>query len=137
MYLDPPFLSGRKRSKRFANYVDTYHVLEALSQYYTYFDNWIDELSPLYKPKETYPQNKLVQPWLEPKSALKELEIILNKFEESIIVISYRNDSHLKTSELRELIEGYYKSYSYFERPHEYEVEKKAKFNDILIITNN
>ncbi|MHA2366115.1 MAG: DNA adenine methylase, partial [Candidatus Hodarchaeales archaeon] len=82
VYLDPPFLSGKKRSRRFANYVDNYHVLEALSKYYT-FEEWIDVLHPLHKPREDYPPNLFMKPWLNPSKVLTELEKVIKRFQES------------------------------------------------------
>lgn len=138
VYLDPPFIAGKKKSRKFANYLDNYHVLEAISQYYSFFYDWIDELSPLQKPKETYFSNKAIQPWLDPVTALPEFESIMELFQDSIVVLSYRNDSHVDKNQIEMIIGSYYKNYNIFEKSHIYAIKNKpSKFNDILFIAYN
>lgn len=134
VYLDPPFLAGGKKSRRFGHYVNQYHVLEALAQYHT-FEEWIDPLSPLHKPKTCYPPYEFIEPWLNPYKATSELGKVLEAFKDRTVVLSYRSDSHVEGGKIREVLESTFTRVEQFQRPHVYNITtKQARYDDVLFV---
>ncbi|OLS16552.1 MAG: hypothetical protein HeimC3_52980 [Candidatus Heimdallarchaeota archaeon LC_3] len=88
LYLDPPFISGSKRSRKYGNYFMNYHVLESLANYES-FTSWLDLNHLLKLPKQDHPLMKEIEKWLTKDLFLENLEKIISQFQESIIVFSY------------------------------------------------
>jgi adenine-specific DNA-methyltransferase len=134
VYLDPPFIAGGKRSRKSGNYFKNYHVLEALA-YYNTFSEWIDMSHTLKFPKQDHPIAKEFDNWLKKDSFLKNIEQVISRFQESIIVLSYRDDSVISVNELVTIVQSYKVKINVYKEPHLYKnSDKKKKFHDILII---
>jgi adenine-specific DNA methylase len=134
VYLDPPFIAGGKRSRKAGNYFKNYHVLEALA-YYNTFNEWIDKSLTLKFPKQDHPLLKEFDKWLEKENFLKNLELLISRFQDSRIVLSYRDDSVVSTNEFLSIFQSYKTEVKMYTEPHLYlQSEKKSRFNDILIL---
>jgi adenine-specific DNA methylase len=137
VYLDPPFISNKKkRTLKFANYIKNYHVLETLANYKD-FELLINNESRLINEKN-YDPSKEMNLWLDQnqKKWLQSFEKIINNFQSSKIVVSYRSDSLISINQLKSIL-GTYKEVEILNRPHIYNnPEKVSKFDDILIICN-
>ena len=133
LYLDPPFISNKKkRSLRFANYLKNYYVLDLLADY-NKAPTLLDLETKKFR-KEKYLPSQEMDLWLDQnqKKWLKSFESIIENFETSCIVVSYRSDSLISVSQIHEILSSY-KTVQTFQTPHMYEnSEKKAKFDDLL-----
>lgn len=137
LYLDPPFISNKKkRTLKFANYVKNYSVLELLANY----KDMESLLDPITKKLvlNNYPPAQEMDLWIDQnqKNWFKAFDAIINNFQDSIIIVSYRSDSLITSDQIKEILESY-KQVNVKETPHVYEIpEKESKFNDLLFIAN-
>ena len=124
IYIDTPYIP----QKGFlTHYRDFYHFLEGLSNYY----NWekdIDYTSKHKKLKSVY------NIWEDKKEIKNGFENLIKKFQNSIIVISYREDGIPSIDELVELLEKYNKKVSVETMNYQYVFSKKQNLKEVLII---
>jgi adenine-specific DNA-methyltransferase len=136
LYLDPPFIGGKKRISRLGNYFINYHVLEALANYPN-FSEWIDLSHSLKFPKNDHPIMKEFDKWLNKDNFLKNFEKLIARFQDSKLVLSYRDDSVITVEELLDILGLYKSNLKVFKEPHLYkDSKKKAKFNDLLVLSD-
>lgn len=83
VYLDPPYIS--KKSK--LNYLDCYHFLEGLSDY----KNWESRIDLDTKNKRLKKISN-IDNWINPDNIHLLFRKMINKYKDSIILLSYRND---------------------------------------------
>ena len=96
VYIDTPYISARGVG---VNYFDFYHFLEGIVEY----DKWpelIDHDSKHRKIKNR--RNK----WCDKNEVHKAFEELFDKFRNSLLLISYRDDGIPTTQELTEILKG-------------------------------
>lgn len=137
LYLDPPFISNKKRqSVRFANYLKNYHVVESMANYYiSNSDNIVDRMSPTKYIVKDYPAIIEMNKWIDRYTWVKSFESVIEKFQDSIIILSYRDDSYITKEIILKILNCYKKDVEMINRPHLYNTPNKiSKFNDLLFI---
>ncbi|MCA6070737.1 MAG: DNA adenine methylase, partial [Endomicrobium sp.] len=82
VYIDTPYISSKGTG---VNYIDFYHFLEGIVLY-DQWENLIDEKSQHKKIKN------MKNVWCRAKDIQNAFDIIFEKFKDSIIVLSYRDD---------------------------------------------
>jgi len=110
VYLDPPYLSLNSKNEPI-NYLKFYHFLEGLSIYPNWEDR-IDKNSPILALKEAYYENEFSR-----KNISDSIEKIFQRFNKSVIVMSYKNGGIPAIEELVKLMKKY-KSKVYFHSIH-------------------
>ncbi len=95
VYLDPPYVSA---SGAGVDYLDYYHFLEGLTDPHC----WGDRILHRYKHKPL--QGRGESPWQDPGRIASAFQAVLERFNRSIIVISYRSDGIPSADELLSLL---------------------------------
>jgi adenine-specific DNA methylase len=95
VYMDPPYLN---RSGQGVNYLDFYHFLEGLTEY----SQWPAKVTRRYKHR---PYFRRENPWNRRTTIGGAFDNALERYRDSIIVISYRADGVPSVAELFELLE--------------------------------
>jgi adenine-specific DNA methylase len=94
VYMDPPYLNARGTG---VDYLAFYHFLEGLTQY----PQWPSRITERYKHK---PYARVPSPWHGKNTILGAFDSALEKYDGSIIVISYRSDGIPSIDDLRALL---------------------------------
>lgn len=124
IYIDPPYIPQKGS---ITTYGEFYHFLNGLVDY----DNWgsnIDYLSKHKKMKSTY------SIWEDKKNIINAFEELIKKFQDSIIVISYRADGIPSIEELTFLLEKYNKKVVIKTVDYQYVLSRKKNLKEVLII---
>ncbi len=124
VYIDSPYIP-EKGSLTY--YRDFYHFLDGLTNY----EDWhqeIDYSSKHKKLKSTY------NIWEDKKNILNGFDRLLEKFKNSIIVISYREDGSPSIDEISLLLKKYNKKVKIETIDYNYVLSKKENLKEVLII---
>lgn len=97
VYLDPPYLNAKGVG---VNYYDFYHFLEGLVNY----DTWGSQIDFKSRHKRLIPKPS---PWMRPNSILSAFETVIDRHQNSIIVISYRDNGVPSRKALIDLLKYY------------------------------
>ena len=98
VYIDTPYISGNGVG---TDYLDFYHFLEGMLDY----DNWNNRILRKYKHMPI--QGKGDNPWTSKAQIFHAFEQLFEKYQDSILVVSYRNDGIPSEEELIELLRRY------------------------------
>jgi adenine-specific DNA-methyltransferase len=123
VYIDPPYISNKGGG---VDYFDFYHFLEGLVQY----DNWehlIDYNSKHLKLKAR------TNSWSDKKTIFAAFEQLFEKYKDSKLVISYRDDGIPTVAELIGLLNKIGKKVRVEHADYKY-VFSKAQSKEVLII---
>lgn len=125
VYLDPPYISGKGVA---VDYRDFYHFLEGMTDY----DHWAEQVDMKSKHRRLIRQPNI---WTDKAQIYKAFARTFEKFQDSIIVLSYRSDGIPSESELVNLVKRY-KSNIRIERyrNYQYALSKNKKSSEILLI---
>lgn len=99
VYIDTPYISSKGS---FVNYFDFYHFLEGI----TLYDEWSNLIDKKSKHKKIVNEK---DEWCNKKEIYKAFERLLDKFKDSILVVSYRDDGIPTISELVEILKKHKK----------------------------
>jgi len=124
VYIDTPYIP---KTGTLTHYRDFYHFLDGLSDY----DSWhqeIDYSSKHKKLKSTY------NIWEDKKSILQGFERLIEKFQQSILVISYRSDGIPTIQEISDILKSYGKKVRIESIDYQYVLSKKQNLKEVLII---
>lgn len=126
VYFDPPYTNNKGISVDYHNF---YHFLEGLTQYHEW-ENYLEKESKNLRLKKKY------NPWNSTDRIKSSFGKLFEKFKDSIIVVSYRNDGIPSVEELIEFIKIYgnkkkvevrvFENYKY--------VFSQSQTNEILLI---
>jgi adenine-specific DNA methylase len=94
VYIDTPYISGAGVG---VDYFDFYHFLEGLTDY----DHWHEKIN---HKKQHRPLKGERSPWSDPKRSRNAFKKLFERYAESILVVSYRNDGIPSISELHGLL---------------------------------
>ena len=123
VYLDPPYIS---KSGVGVNYFNFYHFLEGLVDY----DNWGFRIEQNSKHK----QLKTIQsPWSDKQKIYQAFDELICKYQNSIIVISYRDDGIPTIIEICNILDKYNKLYEIKYLDYKYVLSSKQS-QEVLII---
>lgn len=124
VYIDSPYIPSKGS---LTYYRDFYHFLDGLSDYYNWI-NKIDYNSKHKKLKSTY------NIWEDKKEIELGFEKLIEKFKNSTIVISYRDDGIPSINQLVEILKKNGKEVSIESINYQYVLSKKQNLKEVLII---
>jgi adenine-specific DNA methylase len=125
VYIDPPYISLKGSA---VDYQWFYHFLEGLSSY----DDWPDRLDYRSNHRRL---KKQPSEWTDKKFILAAFDRLFNKYQQSILVVSYRNDGIPAESELKDLLQKYKKNVQLEHYgPYKYALSKNLDSKEILLI---
>ncbi len=125
IYIDTPYISNKGTS---VDYLDFYHFLEGLSNY----TNWYTKVD--YKSNHRkFKHEKSV--WTDKKKIIKIFDDLFEKYQNSILVVSYRSDGIPTPEELIYLLKKYKQDVKeVFRNNYKYALSKNHESQEILII---
>jgi len=97
VYIDTPYVS---RQGVGVDYRDFYHFLEGLTMY----DDWINDIDFKSKHRRLRPQYNT---WTDKANITEAFDKLFEKFQDSILVVSYRSDGIPSEQELVSLLKEY------------------------------
>ncbi|MDR0913366.1 MAG: DNA adenine methylase [Methanobrevibacter sp.] len=125
VYIDTPYISEKGT---FVDYFGFYHFLEGL----TIYDDWENHIDYNSKHHRLKPKKNIFN---DKKQIHKGFDELFKKYEDSIIVVSYRNDGTPTENELKEILESYKSKVSIKNFGHyKYVLSKNSKSKEILYI---
>ncbi|MFW9906925.1 MAG: DNA adenine methylase [Candidatus Thorarchaeota archaeon] len=126
VYFDPPYISP---SGIGVDYRDFYHFLEGICNY----NRWEDLIDLNSKHKRL----KVVEnEWNDPKQNFKAFEKTISKFQDSKLVISYRDPGMPGIGVLRNLLLSYKNNVSLFVKKYKYVLtSKKKNVREVLLVS--
>ncbi|MFX0088154.1 MAG: DNA methyltransferase, partial [Candidatus Hodarchaeota archaeon] len=125
VYLDPPYISEKGVG---VDYQGNYHFLEGISNYFEW-EQLIDYNSRHKRLKVDSDR------WIDPKKFLDVFEETLNKFKDSIIVLSYRSPGIPSIVELKGILNSYFDKVLVHKKDYKYALTSKQKrVNEVLFV---
>lgn len=124
VYIDTPYIPQKGS---LTHYRDFYHFLDGLTDY----ENWhkqIDYKSKHKKLESTY------NIWEDKKNIINGFNDLIEKFKDSIIVISYRNDGIPTIEQIKDILEKNGKNVHIEKVDYKYVLSKKQNLEEVLII---
>ncbi|WP_426708950.1 DNA adenine methylase [Cetobacterium sp. SF1] len=126
VYIDSPYISAKGIG---VDYLDFYHFLEGIVDY----DNWVNRIEEKTKHKRLKRYEHVSQ-WSKKYIITKSFEELFEKFKDSILVVSYREDGIPSLQELENLMKKYKKEIIEIKSiEYKYALSSK-KTSEILII---
>ncbi|MEA3351950.1 MAG: DNA adenine methylase [Chloroflexota bacterium] len=125
VYIDTPYISNKGSS---TDYLDFYHFLEGL----TIYDNWEKHINYKTKHRRLKKDNNR---WTNKDQIHTAFNKLFKKFQDSILVVSYRSDGIPTEAELVELLQRYKSSVRVEYYGHyKYALSTNSKSKEILFI---
>ncbi len=126
VYIDSPYVSIKGTG---VDYLDFYHFLEGIVDY----ENWGERIEETTKHKRLKREEKITK-WSKKESIKKLFEELFEKFQDSILVVSYREDGIPSLEEIENLMKKYKKTIVEVKSiDYKYALSNK-KTSEILII---
>lgn len=124
VYIDTPYISEKGIG---TDYFDFYHFLEGITNY----ENWKNNIDYKYKhlPLLSNKQNTFIKKDL----ILNDFDRLFDKFKNSILVISYRNNGIPQISDIINLLKKYKNNIEIHSKEYKY-VLAETKSTEILLI---
>ncbi len=125
VYIDTPYISGRGLA---VDYLDFYHFLEGL----TIYDEWGEHIDHNSKHRRLKRQPS---EWTDKKRIHSAFERLFQRYQNSIIVVSYRSDGIPSEEELMSLLKRYKQNVrvEHFGQ-YKYVLSKNSKSKEVLLI---
>ena len=124
VYIDTPYIPSKGS---LTLYRDFYHFLEGLSDY----KNWKNCIDYDSKHRKLHSNYSI---WNDKKNIKLGFEQLIEKFKESIIIISYREDGIPSVDEIVKILESHGKEVTVKKIDYQYVLSKKKNLKEILII---
>jgi len=129
VYLDPPYFSGD--ASQGTNYLAFYHFLEGLSDY----KRWAEGSSLLYGKTKRIPDNEAIQRFTKKDKVLVSFAQLLERFQDSTIVLSYQDEGIPSREEILCILRGLGKKVEVFEKPHRYALSRRKRTELLFVAT--
>jgi len=124
VYIDTPYIPEKGT---LTTYSEFYHFLTGLVEY----DKWEERIDYNSKHRRLKPTYSI---WEDKKNIIRGFEKLINKYRDSIIVISYRSDGIPSVEEISELLKRYGKKVTIETANYRYVLSKKKNLKEVLII---
>lgn len=125
VYLDPPYLNAKGVG---VDYHTFYHFLEGIVRY----DRWVDQIDFQSRHRRLQP---LPSGWTNANTILSMFEALIARHQQSIIVLSYRDDGIPSKAQLIELLHAYKPHVQEASHTHQYALSRK-ELHEILLIAH-
>ncbi|PJF29002.1 MAG: hypothetical protein CUN52_10605 [Phototrophicales bacterium] len=123
VYIDPPYLNQHGIG---VDYRDFYHFLEGMMNY----DSWYTQIDYASKHRRLTPQES---EWTQPKTILSAFEKLIARHQNSILVISYRDDGIPSKADLIALLKSYKSDVHEAQKSQQYVLSHKKSHEMLLI----
>lgn len=123
VYIDPPYLNHKGIG---VDYREFYHFLEGLVNY----DKWNEQIDYNSKHRRLKPA---ISPWHNSSTITDTFENLIKRHQESILVISYRDDGIPSKQNLMNLLLGYKTKIFEASQPKKYALAHK-QLHELLLI---
>ena len=127
VYLDPPYFA--LNSGQGTNYLAFYHFLEGLADY----SNWGLRISGSAGKIKRIGDTPDILRWTQKTKILDSFDKLIERFQESIIVLSYQNNGVPTKDELVSIFKKYKKNVNVHSKPFKYVLSSKEK-EELLFI---
>lgn len=125
VYIDSPYIA---KSGVGVDYRDFYHFLEGMTKY----DEWESNIDVASKHKRLLPCENV---WNDKRKIIDGFDRLFQKFQESIIVVSYRNDGIPSEIELVNLLKKHKQSVTVHHfGTYKYALSKNGESKEVLLI---
>ena len=124
VYFDPPYISDKGIG---IDYADFYHFLEGICDY----EHWFDRLDLTSKHKRMLRTDNV---WCDPKEIFSAFKNLINQFNKSIIVISYRSDGIPTIQALADLLRDNGRKVRIFQSNNFHYVLSNKMSNEVLVV---
>lgn len=126
IYIDTPYISSGGIG---VNYIDFYHFLEGLCDY----NNWINHID--FNSKHRKFKNKK-SIWTDRNLIYNAFDRVFEKFQNNILVVSYRSDGIPSIEEIVSLLKKYKKNISIKQRAYKYALNHHKTYEVLFIATD-
>jgi len=127
VYIDPPYFSAS--ASQGTNYLAFYHFLEGLADY----EHWPARIDSSHGKTKRIPDSTEIDHFIKKNEVLNSFHKLLEHFQYSIIVLSYRSDGIPSQDEIVSLLRNYKKKVEVFSKPHRYVLSSQPK-QELLFI---
>lgn len=124
VYIDTPYIP---KKGTLTTYGEFYHFLDGLTNYH----NWKNNIDYNSKHKRLIPEYSI---WEDKKNISLGFQQLINKFQNSIIVISYREDGIPSIEEITKILHSFNKEVHIETVDYKYVLSKKQDSKEVLII---
>jgi adenine-specific DNA methylase len=127
IYLDPPYISPGKVG---VDYRGFYHFLEGICNY----NQWVRMIDFKSKHRRLKVQRKT---WTNGNQITQEFEDVIEKFQDSILAISYRDPGIPSISTLEEILSSYKNNIDIHTTDYKYALtSRKKRAREVLIVAS-
>ncbi|PJA02326.1 hypothetical protein COX73_01380 [bacterium (Candidatus Gribaldobacteria) CG_4_10_14_0_2_um_filter_36_18] len=126
IYIDTPYISNKGVG---VDYIDFYHFLEGICDY----KNWINHID--YNSKHRKFKNKK-SIWTDRNLIYNAFDKIFEKFQNNILVVSYRSDGIPSVEEIVSLLKKYKKNISIKQKAYKYALNHHKTYEVLFIATD-
>lgn len=119
VYIDPPYVKKNEGSNESSDYLKCYHFLEGISRY----NDWNSLIDNATLNKQI--KKDIIPNYFTPKEALTTFEKLIEKFQNSIIVISYKFGGTPSIEELTEMLYRYKQQVRIHDKHYKYALNKQ------------
>jgi adenine-specific DNA methylase len=125
VYIDTPYLNSRGVG---VDYLEFYHFLEGMTDY----QGWASRID--YNKKHR-PLKAAKSPWSEPKRIGDAFEKVFRRYEQSIVVVSYRSDGIPSEQELLGLV-AKFKTHVrvFYQEEYKYVLSTNGNSKEVLLV---
>jgi len=124
VYVDPPYVSPNGRA---LDYHHIYHFLEGLCDY----DHWPEGIDYTSEHLRLKPKPN---PWGKKLSAERAFDDLFKRFQDSILIVSYRSPGYPSRSTLKNLLEQYKRNVTIRMKRCNYVLSKMKNNFEVLLI---
>jgi adenine-specific DNA-methyltransferase len=119
VYIDSPYIKKSDKRNESSDYLKCYHFLEGITKYGQWNDLIDNTTINKRIKKDTIPN------YFTPKAALNTFEKLISKFQNSIIIISYKYGGTPSIEELTEMLQKYKQSVRIHDKHYIYALNKQ------------
>ena len=128
VYLDPPYISLKNGGD---DYLRRYHFLEGLCEY----EQWSELIDRSYQNLQ-YKGKRHISEWQDKKVFKKRLFNLIEKHQDSVVVLSYVDDAYPSQRQLLDFFRNTFKEVDIIEHDLSHALSR-GKRNELLIIGKN
>lgn len=126
VYIDPPYFSQKSGG---TNYIVFYHFLERLADY----KNWEKQIENSNTKIKRIKDTSEIKAWTYKEQIKNSFRKVIERFQDTIIVLSYQEGGVPSKEEIFEMLKSYKKNVEVFSIPHRYVLSPTSK-NELLFI---
>ncbi len=111
VYMDPPYFSSKNGG---TDYLAYYHFLEGIADY----ENWGNRINGTKSKIRQIAPFPEVEAWTRRDKIRQSFKKLIERFQDNIVVLSYRSEGIPSPEEIMEMLKSYKKDIKVYSRPH-------------------